>query len=65
MSEAAEVETYLRGVEYPCTPQHLIDLALGNRAPQDVMDQLRSLPQTEFATAEELEDAIAHSTPQP
>lgn len=58
-----ENKQYLHGVEYPCSPERLIDVALGNRAPQKYLELLRSLPQTEFATSDEIDDVLARTTP--
>ena len=65
MAESAEVADYLQGAEYPCSSQTLIDVALGNGAPQKVLDVLRSLPQTTFDDVDAANEAITRTHPTP
>jgi hypothetical protein len=40
----ANVQTYLRGINYPANKKELLSTARSNGAPQDVMKVLQELP---------------------
>ena len=44
----ANVQFYLKGVEYPTDKQSLIDCARRNDAPAEVMDTIRQLDRDQF-----------------
>lgn len=54
----AEVETYLRGIDFPSGKDGLIKKARENNAPDDVMDLLNSLPDQEYHTPIDVSKAI-------
>ena len=40
----ANVQTYLKGIDYPASKDNLLKVAKSNGAPKEVMDVLRQLP---------------------
>ena len=49
-----EVQKHLKGVDYPASRQALIDAAESNGAPDEVMDGLRKLDDSEYQTPAEV-----------
>ena len=47
-SSPANVQNYLKGVEYPASKNELIHQAQNNRAPQEIMDVIKRLPADKF-----------------
>jgi len=47
-SSPANVQNYLKGVEYPASKQNLIRQAESNQAPKEVMEVIKRLPADEF-----------------
>jgi hypothetical protein len=45
---AAELEKYLKGVDYPASKDDLISKARSNGAPQEVIDMINSLSESHF-----------------
>ncbi|HPX18372.1 conserved hypothetical protein [anaerobic digester metagenome] len=45
---AAELEKYLKGVDYPASKKDLLSKAKSNGAPQDVIDMINSLSESHF-----------------
>ncbi len=45
---AAELEKYLKGIDFPCSKSDLISKARANGAPSDVIDELNALPADRF-----------------
>lgn len=45
---AAELEKYLKGVDYPCSKDDLLKKARANGAPDEVIDMINSLTETSF-----------------
>ena len=56
-----EVQKYLKGVDYPCTLQQLIDAATENGAPDEVLDALGSLPDREYDGPTGVSEEIGNS----
>ena len=54
----ANLQNYLKGADYPAQKEELIDLARSNNAPEDVINQLNSLPSSEFSSSQELFQAF-------
>lgn len=45
----ANVQRYLKGMDYPAKKNALLKTARGNDAPQDVLDVLKELPEDEYS----------------
>ncbi len=45
---AAELEKYLKGVDYPASKDDLLQKARSNGAPDEVIDMIDSLTETRF-----------------
>lgn len=50
----ANVQKYLRDVDYPASKQDLLDQARRNSAPQDVLDTIERLPEDRFGGPQEV-----------
>lgn len=48
MVSTYKISHYLEGVEYPVSKQEIIKQAKKNKAPQDIVDALRDLPENNF-----------------
>lgn len=46
-----EVETHLKGIEFPANKQELIEHARQNQAPEEVLATLEPMPDREFGNA--------------
>jgi hypothetical protein len=51
---SANVEHYLKGVQFPATRQDLIDLANRNGAEPHVIDVIKALPDEEYGSVTEI-----------
>lgn len=45
---AAQIQVYLKGIDYPAGKQEIIQTAQNNGAPQDVMQFLDRLPEKQY-----------------
>ena len=45
---AAQIQVYLKGIDYPVGKQEIIQTAQNNGAPQDVMQYLDRLPEKQY-----------------
>ena len=45
---AAQIQMYLKGINYPASKEELVRRARTNNAPDKVMDYLRKLPEKEY-----------------
>lgn len=45
---AAEVEKYIKGVDFPCDKDELLQCASENNAPEEVLDIMEDFPEQEF-----------------
>ena len=52
---AAQIQLYLKGIDYPASKTALIDTAKLNNAPQNVMSFLNRLPSKTYSRANEVE----------
>ncbi len=53
-SNAAEVQKALSGINYPKQKKEVLDYAKDHGASQDVMDDLRKIPDKKYETASDL-----------
>lgn len=53
---AAQMEMYLKGVDFPADKQTIISTAKSNGAPENVMNYLNKLPQRQYSRANEIEE---------
>lgn len=56
---AAQLQVYLKGINYPANKQKLIDKAMDNNAPGSVMDFIRRLPDREYRSPIEVEQEFS------
>ncbi len=56
-----EVQKYLKGVNYPCSRDELLDTARDKGADQNVLQTLEQLPDQQFASPREVSEAIGES----
>jgi hypothetical protein len=54
----AEVEKYLKGVDYPAKKQDLVKHAQAEHAPQEVVDTLKKVPEETFQKPTDVAKAI-------
>jgi hypothetical protein len=47
---AAEVEKYLKGVDYPASKDDLLEKARANGAPDEVIEMINGLTETHFTS---------------
>jgi len=45
---AAQLQLYLKGIDYPANKRKVLDTARSNNAPQNVMGYLNRLPEREY-----------------
>ncbi len=50
----ANVQKYLKGVNYPAKKQDLVNQAKQNGAPQEIVQELQQFPNQEFAGPQEV-----------
>lgn len=58
---AAQVEKYLKGVDYPASKDDLIKKARSNGAPEDVIDILNDLTESRFNSPIDVMKAFGES----
>ena len=56
--ESDQVREALGGVRYPATKEQLVDHARGNKASQDILDALETLPDREYKGPIEVSEAV-------
>ncbi len=49
-----QIQSFLGGVNYPASKQEILEKARGNEAPEDVINALENLPETEYRTPADL-----------
>lgn len=57
-----DVQTYLRGANYPANKDKLISVARNNEAPSEVIQVLRQMPDTEYSGVEAVAKACGKQT---
>lgn len=50
----AQIEKYLKGIDFPSSKQSLINHAKQNNAPDDVMQLLQRMPDKEYGSAADI-----------
>ncbi|RJP74384.1 MAG: DUF2795 domain-containing protein [Candidatus Zixiibacteriota bacterium] len=55
----AQVEKYLRGINYPASKRDLQNHARRNNAPEDVMDTLDMMPDRQYHSADDVAEGIS------
>lgn len=58
---AAELEKYLKGVEFPASRQDLIKKAKANGAPEEVIDMINDLSEDNFNSPIDVSKAFGES----
>jgi hypothetical protein len=58
---AAELEKYLKGVDFPASKDDLIENARANGAPEDVIDMISDLSEDNFNSPIDLSKAFGES----
>ncbi|HQG31864.1 MAG TPA: DUF2795 domain-containing protein [Deltaproteobacteria bacterium] len=58
---AAELEKYLRGVDYPASKSDLLSKAKANGAPSEVIDMINSLTEDRFNSPIDVSKAFGES----
>ncbi len=56
---AAQLQVYLKGIDYPANKQKIIDAAKSNNAPENVMSFLRRLPERQYTRPTEVEEEFS------
>ncbi len=54
-----EVQKHLKGVSYPATKEEIVEAAEGNDAPEQILDELRSLESGRFDGPDEVQEALS------
>ena len=52
---AAQIQTYLKGIDYPVDKQHLVDYAKSHGATENVVSTLSKLPERQYTKPTEVE----------
>ena len=58
MVSTAKVSQFLEGLDFPVNKQQIIDFAMDNNAPQDVLDILRQMPEGRYFSMAGIWEAI-------
>ncbi len=53
---AAQIQVYLKGIDYPADKQKIIQTAKFNNAPENVMSYLNRLPEREYRYPTDVEE---------
>lgn len=61
MVSAAKVSQFLEGLDFPANKQQVIDFAMDNNAPQDVLDILRQMPEGKYFSMAGIWEAIGRA----
>lgn len=56
--ELSEIEDFLHGVDYPATKREILDVALDNGAPDDILMFLNSMSDHEYLSFNELSHTL-------
>jgi hypothetical protein len=56
---ASDIVHYLKGVEFPCDKQDLIDFAEDSNAPDEVLFILQDLPDQDYSSMTEIMQGVA------
>ncbi|HEV8250511.1 MAG TPA: DUF2795 domain-containing protein [Gaiellaceae bacterium] len=62
-SRAAELQVLLEGVPLPATKDQLLEYAVQQRAEPHFLEALRSLPDREYASLDEVGEQLVHVQP--
>jgi hypothetical protein len=62
-SRAAELQVLLEGVPLPATKDQLLEYAVRQRAEPHFLEALRSLPEREYASLDEVGEELLHVQP--
>jgi len=62
-SEAAQLKTLLTGVDLPAERPALLEYAVQQHAEPAVLDALKSLPEREYASLDEVAEELLHVQP--
>jgi uncharacterized protein DUF2795 len=54
-----EVQKHLKGVSYPASREELVEVAERNDAPEEIVDELRSLDAEQFDGPDDVQDALS------
>ena len=52
---AAQIQVYLKGIDYPVSKQQIVEHAKTSNAPENVMSVLRRLPERQYNRPTEIE----------
>jgi hypothetical protein len=63
ISRAAELQVLLEGVPLPATKDQLLEYAVRQRAEPHFLEALRSLPEREYASLDEVGEELLHVQP--
>ncbi len=58
---AAELEKYLKGVDYPASKEDLLKKARSNGAPDEVIEMINSLTESHFNSPIDVSKALGES----
>ena len=61
----ANVQKFLRGVDYPSGKRDLIEAAMDNQAPKDILDMLWDMPEQDFGGPQDVQKAIGWDEDEP
>lgn len=64
-SRAAELQVLLEGVSLPATKDELLEYAVRQRAEPHFLEALRSLPEREYASLDDVGEELLHVQPSP
>lgn len=56
---AAEIQMYLKGINYPADKQKLVSTAKGNGATQNVMEFINRMPEKSYSSPIDVEKAFS------
>ncbi len=54
----SNIAHYLKGIDFPCSKQDLIDHAEDNNAPEEVLEVLEELPDQEYTSMADLMQGV-------
>lgn len=58
---ASEVEQFIKGVDFPCAKEGLVEKARSNNAPQEVLSTIENFPDQEFGSPTDVARAISET----
>jgi hypothetical protein len=65
ISRAAELQVLLEGVSLPATKDQLLEYAVRQRAEPHFLEALRSVPERQYASLDEVAEELVHVHPAP